>query len=997
MNGLWKRIRYDKAENDGASQAWSSTGSSQPPDSAGIPPNSTPKNIGIVSATAMGISLMIGSGIFSTPASVLRLVGTPAMALILWGLGAVISYGGATAFIELGLMYRRNGGTMRFLAHAYPKPKLLLAYLFSWVMVVCIRPGAIAANGPVIGKYWLYAAGIEGGSGWQARGIGFGCITLVTAINIISAKWSLRLINLLTAIKIVVILIIVITGIVAAAGGIHVDSNDNWSRGFRGTSNDARAYASALTKVFWAYDGFTNLVYSLGELRRPDRNLPWSIGGSVVIVGFLYIMANAAFFIVVPIDVAIGSEEILAAEFTYRVFGQTVGKVVLPVFIGLSVLGAICAQTYGVSRLLDSANEVGFVPHGHKICGNHKRLGTPVNSLAIVYVLTLVYLLAPPPGKVFDLLVDFVQWSTWLFYGLAAAGAIVLRFKKPHHQLRTFRSFHPLNALFIVFCIYITIFPFVPPKGGDGDAPYPFYLSPLLGLLTTLAGVVPWYFRMVRWPRKTGVDLTAWINDEEAEDTRDVDNGGGPGAENDDAGSHVPAKVSAATWVRVHALFRELLAVAVGCADASNTDDADVACAEALTDLCVFVRNAAAMGHENQDGAGDAGVVDDAAATVLLMSRRATARAGAVRDSAARATAAAGQALSNAVTQNQRRQQALLDSELGRGAAEETAYWWLLGAHSDDARTAGLVLLLSSVRGNRALCGALCAADAGLAVARRVGAMFGESADDEAEEKTLLYAVLSELIAHGQLGALLTSDPPLDAFGLLDALAVHCREHAEPEAHARLVGADLLQALVGVLAKARTLLAHAWEGTDVVDMGNVAAVQRSIQSTLAALVLITADMESVLAARVVESGMVHEAVALLGLLSRYLPRVEKIGGGGNDSRNDTVAHMFMFKRELVQIIGHVAHRCPAVQDLVRELDGLALVLDHARIDENHPFIREYAVVALRSLLDGNAVSQAYVEDMEAVGVMQDPQLASVGLHTRLGANGRPVVERRQAD
>lgn len=483
---------------------------------------SAPKNIGIFSATAMGVSLMIGSGIFSTPASILGLVGTPAMALILWGLGAIISYGGATAFIELGLMYRKNGGTMRFLAHGYPKPKIVFAYLFAWVMIMCIRPGAIAANGPVIGKYWIYAAGDKDSSGWHSRGVGFGCITFVTLLNIASAKWSLRLINFLTVIKLLVLIVIVITGIVAAAGGIDIGHNDNWSRGFKGTRNDAHSYASALTKVLWAYDGFTNLVYSLGELRKPERNLPWSIGGSVVVVGFFYIMANVAFFFVVPIDIATHSQEILAAEFTFRVFGDTVGRIVLPVFIGLSVLGAICAQTYGVSRLLDSANEVGFVPYGRKICGNHKRLGTPVASLVIMYVLTLIYLLAPPPGKVFDLLVDFVQWSTWLFYGLAAVGAIILRRTKPNHPLRTFNSFHPLNGLFIIFCIYITIFPFVPPAGGDKDAPYPYYLSPLLGLLTTLLGLAPWYFRIVWWPKRSGVDLTAWVKEEEM-DRDDLD------------------------------------------------------------------------------------------------------------------------------------------------------------------------------------------------------------------------------------------------------------------------------------------------------------------------------------------------------------------------------------------------------------------------------------------------------------------------------------------
>ncbi|KAJ2049162.1 hypothetical protein GGI08_005807, partial [Coemansia sp. S2] len=124
---LW---RSDKAET--------SSHDSDAPSSETDSVKSAPKNIGLFSATAMGVSLMIGSGIFSTPASILRLVGTPAMTLILWGLGAIISYGGATAFIELGLMYRKNGGTMRFLAHGFPRPKIIFAYLFAWVMVMCI-------------------------------------------------------------------------------------------------------------------------------------------------------------------------------------------------------------------------------------------------------------------------------------------------------------------------------------------------------------------------------------------------------------------------------------------------------------------------------------------------------------------------------------------------------------------------------------------------------------------------------------------------------------------------------------------------------------------------------------------------------------------------------------------------------------------------------------------------------------------------------------------
>ncbi|KAJ2708625.1 Ataxin-10 [Coemansia spiralis] len=446
--------------------------------------------------------------------------------------------------------------------------------------------------------------------------------------------------------------------------------------------------------------------------------------------------------------------------------------------------------------------------------------------------------------------------------------------------------------------------------------------------------------------------------------------------------SDVPAAVSAAEWAHVHTLFQALLALA-----ADGTSTVAAACTEAQADLCVYVRNAAVADRSNQDGAGAAGVVRDAAAAVRLAHRLPGAEPCLV---------AAGQALSNAVTQNQPQQLALLESELGRsGAVEETAYWCLIGAESSAARTAGLVLLVNSVRSNEVLCRTLCAAGDGRALARRVGDMFGESVDDEAEEKELLFVVLSELISHGQLGVLLAEAAPLGAPGLLDALAVHCREHADPVLHARLADTELLCALSRVLAATRAVLERAWADVDSADPDGIVAARRCLGSALAALVLLTADMEPGLSARICECGVVREVVRLLGLLSMHLPRAEKVGSGSADGANSggSVARMFMFKRELVQIIGHAAHENPAAQDLVRALDGLALVLDHARIDENHPYIREYAVVALRSLLNGNAANQAYVDSMDARGTTQDPQLAQAGLHARLGADGRPVVSR----
>ncbi|KAJ2128361.1 Ataxin-10, partial [Coemansia sp. RSA 678] len=112
-----------------------------------------------------------------------------------------------------------------------------------------------------------------------------------------------------------------------------------------------------------------------------------------------------------------------------------------------------------------------------------------------------------------------------------------------------------------------------------------------------------------------------------------------------------------------------------------------------------------------------------------------------------------------------------------------------------------------------------------------------------------------------------------------------------------------------------------------------------------------------------------------------------------ETESGLIKRLFMFKCSLIQIIGNISHNNTAAQNLIRELHGLALVLDHMRIDDNHPFIKEYAVVALRSLLENNPTSQAYVSDMEAKGVVQDPKLASAGIQASLDSSGHISVKR----
>ncbi|RKP23107.1 hypothetical protein SYNPS1DRAFT_24917, partial [Syncephalis pseudoplumigaleata] len=83
------------------------------------------QSMGVVSGTAMVVSLIIGSGIFTTPASVWHLAGSPGMAMIMWAIGGVLTYFGAISYIELGTMLPKSGGEQAYLAYAFKRPRFL--------------------------------------------------------------------------------------------------------------------------------------------------------------------------------------------------------------------------------------------------------------------------------------------------------------------------------------------------------------------------------------------------------------------------------------------------------------------------------------------------------------------------------------------------------------------------------------------------------------------------------------------------------------------------------------------------------------------------------------------------------------------------------------------------------------------------------------------------------------------------------------------------------
>ena len=165
----------------------------------------------------------------------------------MWVLGALVTYGGALAFIEMGHVHK-NWQARCVISAATTQATTLVSFVFSYVVCLLIRPATVAAGASAFSDLFLYAVG--GGSqmphknkylydhrAWIGRGIAAIAMTLVVLLNIVSVRWSIRVVNVLAVMKVVVLLIICIVGILVLAGAIKVAPTNNWKRGFTGTSN----------------------------------------------------------------------------------------------------------------------------------------------------------------------------------------------------------------------------------------------------------------------------------------------------------------------------------------------------------------------------------------------------------------------------------------------------------------------------------------------------------------------------------------------------------------------------------------------------------------------------------------------------------------------------------------------------------------------------------------------------------------------------------------
>ncbi|KAI0047897.1 amino acid transporter [Auriscalpium vulgare] len=448
------------------------------------------RHLGVFSCTLLIIGRIIGTGIFSTPASILGSVGSVGASLMLWVLGFVLSFCGLFIWLEYGTMFPRSGGEKVYLEAVYKKPKYLVTVIFAANAIIL---GFTASGCLVFAQNILISAG-HAADRWVVRGIALGVIFFVTLLHGLTPRLGIYLMNALSLFKIFILVFIVITGWVVLAGGTRVEHpHANFHDAFAGSSHHSSDYATATFKVLNAYAGWSNVNYVLNDVKNPVRTLKIAGPLGLGITSVLYLLANIAYFSAASKQEILKSGVTVASLFFKNVFGTQAQKA-LTVFVALSALG-----TLSLSHL-QPLGSIKSLPRRVSHYLSAIAFGRRTGPLVIVII-------APPPKVAYPFILDVEGYPQQIINFFIVIGLFYLRWAKPGIK-RPFKVWWPIAVFFLAAAVFLLVNPFLRPANKVGDTPpLPYYLYCLIGIAIMFIGVAYWAAWRVVLPRFFGYKL----------------------------------------------------------------------------------------------------------------------------------------------------------------------------------------------------------------------------------------------------------------------------------------------------------------------------------------------------------------------------------------------------------------------------------------------------------------------------------------------------------
>ncbi len=338
----------------------------------------------LLTATTMIIGIVIGSGIFFKSDDVLKYTGgNIGLGILVLCIGAFSIIFGSLTLTELSMRTKKNGGFVGYYEEFISKGA---ACGFGWFQTFIYFPSLTAVVAWVSGIYTASLFGFKGTLENQIA-IGFGFMTLLFLVNILSLKLGGYFQNLTTIIKLVPLLGIALLGVFLGSANPEIPQGIE----IIGKSNVGFGWLAALAPIAFSYDGWIIATSITNEVKKPEKNMPLAlIIGPLVVLGvyllyFLGItnMLGTSYIMSTGNDAVNKAGEIL--------LGNHGSKIIL-IFIIISILGVVNGITLGSLRMPQALASKDMIPGSKKIAEIHPKYQLSLKSCLLSYIITLIWM-----------------------------------------------------------------------------------------------------------------------------------------------------------------------------------------------------------------------------------------------------------------------------------------------------------------------------------------------------------------------------------------------------------------------------------------------------------------------------------------------------------------------------------------------------------------------------------------------------------------------------
>lgn len=390
-------------------------------------------------SVSLMVGIIVGVGIFETTPDIAAQMHSISAVFGIWILGGLLSLCGALCYAELAAAYPKNGGDYVYLSHAYGQ---WLGFLFAWGRIAVVQPGMIAAISFPFAHFFIkmleLSCGITIGDAAVVPVAACGVLVL-TLLNCFGLRVGARTQNTLTVIKVAGLVLITIIAFCAP------ESSSSSAL----SASSLHGFGLAIILVMFTFGGWSDIAYVAAEVHNSVRNIPRIIICALLVVGALYLLANAGFFWALGYSGVVGSKTVAvdALKTVLPLFAQAM----VSALIAISALGTINALLFTGARI---SHAVGLDFLLFRILAVESKVsGGPLASLLFLGVSSACIIVLM--GS-FERTVVYTTPVVWFFYLLSSLGLIVLRSKEKFTVRPFLVPLYPVLPIsFAIACIYI--------------------------------------------------------------------------------------------------------------------------------------------------------------------------------------------------------------------------------------------------------------------------------------------------------------------------------------------------------------------------------------------------------------------------------------------------------------------------------------------------------------------------------------------------------------